>query len=599
VSPELGVGLNEPDPHVVLAFGVGATTNPVGKASVNEMPVKAVVEFGFIIVKVRVATPPVQMVEALNDLLIVGWPITVIIAVLLVAPGPLSVELITPVVFMHTQAVVPVTVTLNMQVPPAASVPPLNEIMLGEVVVTVPPQMEALPVGTVIPAGKVSVNDTPVSGSAAFGLVRVKLSEVICPTWIDDAVNDFIIVGAEATVRSAMAVLPVPPLAELTLLVTLCLTPDVVPVTVTLKVQLPLWATVALLRLMLPVVVVRVPPHCDVVAGVVTTTPVGRVSVNATPVRSPAAVVLGLVIVKLRVDIPPLAIVDGVNILDIEGGATTVMVAVLLVLPVPPWLELMVPVVLLCKPAVAPVTGTLNVQVVGLAPCATDPPLNVILPVEFTVVSVPPQVVVGPESATVSPAGSVSVKAMPVRSPPAKLFGLVIVKLRFTNPPSATVEEANDFWIVGGPTTVRVAVLLATPVPPSVDWGALVALVFIPAEVLVIFTVRVQDVPGARVPPPKFNVVSPGVAFQVPVQVEPMPAGFATCNPPVMLSEKFTPVSVTDALGLVSVRVSVVAPLTGIVVGLNDFITVGGCTTVRVALSVATATPQASVGSTV
>src|SRR5262249_16302737 len=201
--------------------------------------------------------------------------------------------------------------------------------------------------------------------------------------------------------------------------------------------------------------------------------------------------------------------------------------------------------------------------------------------------------------ATVNPEGRVSVKPMPVRSPPVKLFGFVMVKLRFTNPPSATVDEANDFVIEGGPTTVSVAVLLATPVPPSVDWGALVALVFIPAEVLVIVRVRVEDVPGAKVPPPKFNVVSPWVAFQVPVQVEPMPSGFATCNPPVMLSEKFTPVSVTAVLGLVSVRVSVVTPLAAIVVGLNDFITVGGLTTVRVALSVETATPQASVGSTV
>src|SRR5262245_41525120 len=112
-----------------------------------------------------------------------------------------------------------------MQVALAANVPPLKEIMFGEVVVSVPPQADALPVGTVSPAGKVSVNATPVSGSAAFGLLSVKLSDVICPTWIDAAPNDFIIVGAEATVRSAIAVLPVPPLLELTLLVTLCLTP--------------------------------------------------------------------------------------------------------------------------------------------------------------------------------------------------------------------------------------------------------------------------------------------------------------------------------------------------------------------------------------
>jgi len=86
----------------------------------------------------------------------------------------------------------------------------------------------------------------------------------------------------------------------------------------------------------------------------------------------------------------------------------------------------------------------------------------------LVVVSVPPQVV-DVAVATVSPAGSVSVKAIPVRSPPANVFGFVMVKFRFTVPLSATVDDANDLAIVGGPTTVRFAVLLATPVPPSLD----------------------------------------------------------------------------------------------------------------------------------
>src|SRR5262249_32856727 len=161
----------------------------------------------------------------------------------------LSVELIGPVWFTHWQAETPVTVTLKVQAPLAASVPPLSEIIFGEGVVIVPPQTLALPVGTDIPPGNVSVNATPVRGSADFGVLNVKLSDVICPTWIDAAVNDFIIVGALATVRSAEAALPVPPLLEDTLLVVLCLMPKVAPVTVTLKVQLPLCATVAPLRL--------------------------------------------------------------------------------------------------------------------------------------------------------------------------------------------------------------------------------------------------------------------------------------------------------------------------------------------------------------
>jgi len=46
------------------------------------------------------------------------------------------------------------------------------------------------------------------------------------------------------------------------------------------------------------------------------------------------------------------------NALLIEGGATTKSVAVLLVVPVPPSVELMAPVVLLLVPAVVPVTLT-------------------------------------------------------------------------------------------------------------------------------------------------------------------------------------------------------------------------------------------------
>jgi len=88
------------------------------------------------------------------------------------------------------------------------------------------------------------------------------------------------------------------------------------------------------------------------------------------------------------------------------------------------------------------------------------------------------------------------------------------------------------------------------------------------------------------VPPPKFSVVSPGVAFQVPVQVVPGLAGFATFSPAGKLSLKLTPVNVVDALGFVSVRVIVLTPFSGMVVGLNALVTVGGDATVIEALPV-------------
>jgi hypothetical protein len=56
------------------------------------------------------------------------------------------------------------------------------------------------------------------------------------------------------------------------------------------------------------------------------------------------------------------AIVEGTNAFAIDGGATTFSVAVLLVTPVPPSVELIAPVVLFASPATVPVTFTVKVH---------------------------------------------------------------------------------------------------------------------------------------------------------------------------------------------------------------------------------------------
>jgi hypothetical protein len=165
------------------------------------------------------------------------------------------------------------------------------------------------------------------------------------------------------------------------------------------------------------------------------------------------------------------------------------------------------------------------------------------------------------------------------------VFGLVIVNVNEVFARSAMLPAPNALLIVGGARTVRVALLLATPNPDSFDCGALVAVVCAPA-VPVILTVSVQVDDGAMVPPPKFRVVSPGVAFHVPVQVEPIPAGLATCKPGGKLSEKLTPVRGTLLFGLLRVKVSCDRPPNGIVVGRNAMLTVGGAATVIMALAV-------------
>ena len=99
-----------------------------------------------------------------------------------------------------------------------------------------------------------------------------------------------------------------------------------------------------------PEVPVIVPLHCGVTTFAVSVTPAGNVSVKATPVN--ATVVFGLLIVKVRVDVPPATMGFGEKDLLIEGGATTVIDA-LAVFPVPPFVDVTVTLFVL-RPMVAP-----------------------------------------------------------------------------------------------------------------------------------------------------------------------------------------------------------------------------------------------------
>ena len=87
-----------PDPQEpVRPFGL-ATARPAGSVSPNATPLRATVAFGFVMVKLRVVVPFRLMLAAPKALAMDGGPITVMVAVLLGAPAPLSVEEIGPVV---------------------------------------------------------------------------------------------------------------------------------------------------------------------------------------------------------------------------------------------------------------------------------------------------------------------------------------------------------------------------------------------------------------------------------------------------------------------------------------------------------------------
>ena len=93
-------------------------------------------------------------------------------------------------------------------------------MVVGAVVVSVPPHTADVPVGTVSPAGKVSVKATPVRPVLAFGLVTVNVRLVVPFNGIEVGLNPFWIDGGATTVKLAVfEVVPVPPLVELTALV--------------------------------------------------------------------------------------------------------------------------------------------------------------------------------------------------------------------------------------------------------------------------------------------------------------------------------------------------------------------------------------------
>lgn len=155
-----------------------------------------------------------------------------------------------------------------------------------------------------------------------------------------------IITGALTMVMLAFEVLPTPPSVAVTCTL-LFLTPAELPVTLTEKVQDPLAGKVPATRLVedAPAVAVAVPPQVFAIPlGVAKTNPAGRASVNANPDSAMAA--FGFCSVNVRLVTPPTGLLAAPKALLIVGGLATDRFAAA-VFPVPPLVELTVPVVLL------------------------------------------------------------------------------------------------------------------------------------------------------------------------------------------------------------------------------------------------------------
>ena len=218
--------------------------------------------------------------------------------------------------------------------------------------------------------------------------------------------------------------------------------PGTALVTFTLTVQELATAMLPPVRLMLPepATAVSAPPQLLTAPfGVATNTLAGNVSVKATPAWG-SAFAAGLVMVKVRVETPFGPIVDGENALAIDGGASTWIVAVADP-PVPPSVEVTLPVVFTFEPAVVPVTFTLNVHE-ALGPRLAPERLMVVV-FWVAVIVPPPQLPVKPLGVEMTrPAGRPSVKPTPVS---VLASGLLMVKLRLVLPPTGMLAAPNAF----------------------------------------------------------------------------------------------------------------------------------------------------------
>ena len=235
-----------------------------------------------------------------------------------------------PLVLLYVPAFGAVTLTVTVQIAPAAIVPPENEIdpapATGANVGAPHPLVVAFGVAatTIAPGatGNVSLKAMPPRELFWFGLVIVNVSVETPFGMIGDGENTFAIDGGMSAVNVAVARLDVfvpPSVVERGPLTFEC-GPAVVAVTLTLTVQEPLAGIVPPLNVsvVFPASGAQVAPaHVVAAAGVAATcTPAGRLSVNAAPV---SVAVFVLVSVNVSVETALTAIGFGANAFAIVG----------------------------------------------------------------------------------------------------------------------------------------------------------------------------------------------------------------------------------------------------------------------------------------
>jgi hypothetical protein len=146
----------------------------------------------------EVAPPAVRVVLG-TACVVVSAGFTVRVADVPVVPVAAPVALGVPVGMDLEPDVLDVTSTLNVQVPLAASVPPVTESDVAPAPGEKLPQVELAfgVAATATPPVSVTLSATPANATALFGLVRVKVRVLVPPTMI--------VVGLAATVAVGAA----------------------------------------------------------------------------------------------------------------------------------------------------------------------------------------------------------------------------------------------------------------------------------------------------------------------------------------------------------------------------------------------------------
>jgi hypothetical protein len=196
-----------------------------------------------------------------------------------------------------------------------------------------------------------------------------------------------------------------------------------------------------------------------------------------------------------------------------------------------------------------------------------------------------PQVVAGfGTAATTKPAGKGSVTTRLVKTP--AFAGRVIVMVNRVVPPPPTAAGAKALVAVTPVVTVKVAVAGAVLLPIEVTkspTGIVLVLVAIGAAVPTITGTEMVQAPvvvsdGAMgIDPPVIEkLVAPGVAVTIPPQVVVADGEGATVKPAPMVvnwSEILVMAAALAVLALTSVKVNMLVPLRGKLVGLKALLT--------------------------